>query len=206
MPDPSSRSSSSPSSPSSPSDSPGAATGTDPDPSTAPATGPAPGPSSGHWSGAPTASIEIAATQAAVYACVADPTTYPSWLPGADRVRSVDASWPDPGSAFHHVVGWGPLKVADTTEVLAVDAPTRLDLRARLGPFGAADVRFDLTDVGRVGEGAATRVDVYEKPQEGVLAVAWKTLGRFQLRVGLWGRNELALRRLKRYCEEGDGA
>ena len=59
-----------------------------------------------------------------VFAVVSDPTTYPDWLVGAREIRSVDDDWPQPGSLFHHRVGLvGPLTVADSPEVLEVDAP-----------------------------------------------------------------------------------
>src|SRR5947209_6120364 len=53
------------------------------------------------------ASREIAASTADVYAVLIDPRSYPSWLPGAEGIREVDADWPAPGSRFHHRVRFG---------------------------------------------------------------------------------------------------
>ena len=36
-----------------------------------------------------------------------DPTTYPSWLVGAEEIRAVSDDWPAVGSRFNHVVGCG---------------------------------------------------------------------------------------------------
>lgn len=159
-----------------------------------------------HWSDAPSATIEIDAEPEAVFAVISDPSTYPEWLPGARRIRSIDPGWPAPGTAFHHVVGVGPVRVADRTEVLAIDPPRQFDLRARIGPFGSADVRFDLTEVEGPDGRPGTSIEVFERPQEGAVALAWRTLARVNIRIGLWGRNELAVRRLKEWCERsGDG-
>ena len=51
---------------------------------------------------------EFAAPVETVFAVLTDPTTYPSWLIGAADIRSIDRSWPAPGSRFHHRVGVGP--------------------------------------------------------------------------------------------------
>ena len=67
--------------------------------------------------------VDIAASPDRVFDVLLDPTTYPDWLRGAKRIREVDTSWPEPGSAFHHVVGAGPLALADKTTVVGHARP-----------------------------------------------------------------------------------
>jgi uncharacterized protein YndB with AHSA1/START domain len=96
-----------------------------------------------------------------VYEVVSDPTTFPEWLVGAREIRSVDDDWPKVGSRFHHRVGLvGPLTVADSSEVLAVDPPTLLVLEVRARPFGRARAEFRLADAG----GDRTRITLSETP------------------------------------------
>lgn len=100
-----------------------------------------------------------------VFAALADPETYPHWLIGARDIRSVDEHWPEPGSRFHHRVGLiGPLKVSDSTEVLAVDEPHRLSLEVRARPFGRGRATFTLTDAVADGGEPATDVEIDEVP------------------------------------------
>ena len=40
-----------------------------------------------------------------VFAVLADPTTYPDWLVGAQAIRDVDPAWPAPGAKFSHRIG-----------------------------------------------------------------------------------------------------
>jgi uncharacterized protein YndB with AHSA1/START domain len=71
-----------------------------------------------------------------VYDVLADPTTYPDWLAGAQRIRHVDSEFPKPGSRFDHEVG--PTKqatVADDTKALTARRPHRLDLEVHAGPM-----------------------------------------------------------------------
>lgn len=98
-----------------------------------------------------------------VYAAISDPSTYPHWLIGARDPRSIDDDWPAKGSCFHHRVGLvGPLKVADTTEVLAIEAPTMLKLEVRARPFVRVIATFGLTAEG--GSAApSTRVSITEE-------------------------------------------
>ena len=59
---------------------------------------------------------------------IADPSTYPDWLVGAQTIRSVDDAWPDEGSAFRHVIGVPPLVVRGSTTSTCVEPGRRLDL------------------------------------------------------------------------------
>lgn len=88
-----------------------------------------------------------------------DVRTYPTWLIGARRIRSVDEGWPAPGTAFHHVVGIGPLTIADATRSVAVEDSRRLELEVRARPAIVATVVFELRDV---PEG--TEVTMEERP------------------------------------------
>lgn len=79
-------------------------------------------------------------TPDAVFSVLADGWLYPSWVVGASRVRDVDEHWPAPGSRLHHSVGAWPMLIDDYTEVLELDAPRLIRLRARGWPTGEAEV------------------------------------------------------------------
>ena len=79
-------------------------------------------------------SAVVPAARLEVFTVISDPTTYPQWLVGAQRMRSVDSRFPEPGSSFHHSVGPSEgLTIDDSSEVLDVDAPNRLVLEVRVG-------------------------------------------------------------------------
>jgi uncharacterized protein YndB with AHSA1/START domain len=79
-----------------------------------------------------------------VFAVLADPKSYADWVVGSHSIRDADPDWPAVGSRFHHRVGVGPLTVKDHTEVLEVDPPHRLVLRARARPLGTAKIELVL--------------------------------------------------------------
>ncbi|MGV3759279.1 MAG: SRPBCC family protein [Actinomycetota bacterium] len=93
-----------------------------------------------------TVETTIAAPRADVWEALVDVRTYPTWLLGARRIRFVDDAWPAPGSAFHHVVGVGPIRIADATRSVAVDPGRRLELVVRARPALEATVVFELAD------------------------------------------------------------
>jgi len=93
-----------------------------------------------------TVEVTIAAPRADVWEALVDVRTYPSWLIGARRIRAVDEHWPAPGSAFHHVVGAGPVRIADRTRSVAVDPLSRFELDVRAWPALRATVVFELRD------------------------------------------------------------
>ena len=101
----------------------------------------------------------INAPPAAVDAVLEDPTTYPSWLGGARRIRSVDRGWPQVGRGFDHEVGAGPVEVHDRTVVTGRRPGRELRLLARARPLLVAEVRFELAPI----EGA-TRLEMTETP------------------------------------------
>ena len=98
-----------------------------------------------------------------VFDVLSDGWSYSSWVVGASHIRKVDSGWPERGSRIHHSVGPWPLVVKDVTSVEHIDAPYRLVLKARLWPYGAATVRFDLTPASP----GATRVVMTEEVMEG---------------------------------------
>ncbi len=92
---------------------------------------------------------DIPAPAGAVFDALLDPETYPHWLVGAKEIRAVDDNWPEVGSRFHHRVGLGgPVTVADSTKVLAIDAPNLLSLEVRARPLGRGVATFTLTSNG----------------------------------------------------------
>ena len=106
-------------------------------------------------------SCEVQASANAVFDVLVDPTTYPDWLVGAKEIRAVDDRWPQPGTRFHHRVGLaGPLTVADSTKVLAVDRPRSLALEVRAKPFGRGRATFNI----RGAEDGPVTVELDEVP------------------------------------------
>lgn len=129
-----------------------------------------------------------------VFDILVRPETYPEWLVGAREIRSVDAGWPSVGSCFHHRVGLiGPITVADSTEVLAIEEPRRLVLEVRARPFGRGRVTFSLEDVPLVDGRPCTRITLDEVPI-GALAPATPLLNPL-----VEGRNIASLNALVAY-------
>jgi uncharacterized protein YndB with AHSA1/START domain len=127
-----------------------------------------------------------------VFAVLADAACYREWVVGSQEIHDADASFPAPGSRFHHSVGIGPLVVRDHTEVLASDPPRLLRLRANARPLGCATVTLRLQP-----RRAGTEVTMIEDPS-GPSAPLWllpttHVFGRL--------RNFESLRRLKALAE-----
>lgn len=87
----------------------------------------------------------IPATVAEAYATLVAAPHYPDWLVGAKRIREVSADWPARDSWFEHVVGFGPIQVADRTTSLGTEPDVMLELLVRARPFIAATTKFELT-------------------------------------------------------------
>lgn len=137
-------------------------------------------------------SRQIDASAAAIFAVLVDPESYPEWLVGADRIRKVDPDWPAVGSMFHHVVGVGPLKIADTTEVLDIEDGRMLRLKVRARPFISAVATLRV-----VGDSRCSVVTFEEEP-------APRTIGnlvRPVLDPTVHMRNHRSLRRLATVVE-----
>jgi uncharacterized protein YndB with AHSA1/START domain len=129
-----------------------------------------------------------------IFAVLSDPEAYADWVVGSHSIRDADPGWPAPGSRFYHRVGAGPLTVSDHTEVLEMQAPDRLVLRARARPLGTAIVRLELAP-----HDGGTRVTMTE--------VAGDPLSRLALNPLTYPlvnrRNDESLRRLRRIAETG---
>lgn len=138
----------------------------------------------------------IRATPEEVFAVLTDPTTYPRWLVGAQRIDHVQDDWPEPGAKFFHRIGVGPAVVLGSTTVRTHEQPHRLDLAAGMGPLGEAAVwfRVEPTDDGCV-------VSVEEVPRRGLARLAWR-IGTPLVIASLWGRNAVSLQSLAELVEE----
>jgi uncharacterized protein YndB with AHSA1/START domain len=102
------------------------------------------------------------ATPEQVFAVLDDPWRFADWVVGAKKIRAVDATWPEPGSRFHHRFGFGPFTIDDST-VLEERVPgERMVLRARARPTGVARVIVDLVPA----EGG-TEIQIEEHPISG---------------------------------------
>jgi uncharacterized protein YndB with AHSA1/START domain len=141
--------------------------------------------------------VEIAAPPDEVFAVVTDPRTYPDWVVGCDRIRGIDAGWPQPGSRFHHTVGAGPAKVDDSTAVVHVDHERRrLTLAASAGSAGAARVTFHVEPAHGAGA-TASLVTIEEEPTDGPTTHLPSAVTDTALQV----RNAETLRRLRKFVE-----
>ena len=136
---------------------------------------------------------QIAASPDEVFAALANPENYGDWVVGSDTIRDADPTWPKVGSRFHHRVGFGPLKVNDHTEVLEVDPPHRLVMRARPGPWGPRSL-----DAAHGSDGG-TFVTMTEMAGDRLSRLMLNRLTDPLIRL----RNAEALRRLKRIVENG---
>jgi NAD(P)-dependent dehydrogenase (short-subunit alcohol dehydrogenase family)/uncharacterized protein YndB with AHSA1/START domain len=137
--------------------------------------------------------VHIHATPEEVFAVLADPECYPRWVVGAAGIRDYDEEFPQVGARFHHEVGPGPLNLKDHSEVLEVEAPHRLVLKAKVRPLGTATIKLDLQE----SEGG-TEVLMEEVPGDRLTSLATgNPLADTVLRI----RNAEALSRLKRLVE-----
>jgi uncharacterized protein YndB with AHSA1/START domain len=130
----------------------------------------------------------MAASPEQVFGVLTDPRSYGHWVVGSDTIRDADETWPAVGSRFHHRVGWGPLKINDHTEVLVIDPPRRLDLKAKVRPLGTATVSLRLER-----RGGGTLVTMIEDAGDPVTRLVFNPLTHLLVR----GRNVESLRRLE---------
>ncbi len=107
----------------------------------------------------------VRASRDAVFDVLVRPETYPAWLAGCQEIRSVDASWPDQGSQFHHRVGLiGPITIPDSTAVLEIEPGRRLVLEVRARPLIRARAAFSLDDEPEEDGQPVTRITLDEVP------------------------------------------
>jgi NAD(P)-dependent dehydrogenase (short-subunit alcohol dehydrogenase family)/uncharacterized protein YndB with AHSA1/START domain len=138
--------------------------------------------------------IHIAASPERVFEVLSDAHRYPEWVVGAAGTLRADDDFPAPGTMFRHRVGLGPLTLSDITEVLELDPPRKIVLKAKARPLGTALVTIELSE--RAG---GTDLMMEERGGDKLTAlVADNPLGGVGLRV----RNTVALSRLKRIVEE----
>lgn len=136
--------------------------------------------------------IFIDAPAEQIFQLLGDPRTFSRWVVGARSVRAADGTWPEPGTAFDHAVGIGPLQLRDHTSVVSAEAPDAIELHARAVPFPPARVRLRLRP-----EGSGTRVTMDEAPANRLLSLLLGPLGHWLVAL----RNAEALRRLKLLAE-----
>jgi hypothetical protein len=132
------------------------------------------------------------ASASRAFAVLVDPETYPHWLIGAAEIRDVDDAWPAVGSTFKHVVGVGPFRIPDGTEVLEIDDGEMLRLKVRARPFIWAVATFRV-----LGDDERCVVTMQEEP-------AARTIGNFVRPImdpTMHVRNHRSLRRLARVVE-----
>mgnify|MGYP001045175109 FL=1 len=129
-----------------------------------------------------------------VFAVLTDPDAYGYWVVGSKEIRGADPDWPQPGSQFHHTVGFGPFTVQDATRVELYEPPRRLRLRAKARPLGTARVTMEL----KPADGG-TDVTMIEDPADPLTAIVFNPLTHLLVR----GRNVESLRRLKQLAEDG---
>ena len=116
----------------------------------------------------------------------------PRWVLGARRIRSVDASWPDEGSRFHHAIGNAAGELHDSSKVLERDRPHRIVLEVRFRPTGVARVTIETAE-----SQEGTEVVLEEHPERGPFAL----LPRVVTDPMLWVRNLVSLQRLRHEIE-----
>jgi uncharacterized protein YndB with AHSA1/START domain len=140
----------------------------------------------------------VAAAPDAVWDVLMDAHSYAHWVVGSKEVREPDASWPQPGSRFHHTIGiGGPLTVKDHTEIEEISAPLSLVLLAKTRPWAVARVELYLKP-----EDDGTTLIMEERPVGGLVARAASVL----LDPLIKARNTESLRRLKRLAERRDSS
>jgi uncharacterized protein YndB with AHSA1/START domain len=130
----------------------------------------------------------MAASPEQIFAVLSDPDAYGDWVVGSDFIRDADEGWPAVGTRFHHRVSFGPIKIDDHTEVIAVDEPERLQLKAKVRPLGTASVTLTLQR-----HGDATLVTMIEDAGDAVTKLVFNPLTHLLVR----GRNVESLRRLE---------
>jgi hypothetical protein len=135
-------------------------------------------------------------TPDAVFAVLADPWVYPTWVVGASRLRAADSGWPEPGRKLHHSIGVWPAVLDDETVVNEWDAPRRVVLEAKTRPVGKERV---IIEVKPRGDGCVVRMEEY--PISGPLRYMPRPLVDLMLHI----RNTETLRRLE-YVAKGRAA
>jgi hypothetical protein len=127
-------------------------------------------------------------TPTAVFDVLRDGRTYEHWVVGTRAIRDVEAGWPQPGTALHYTIGYGPLRKDDETRVTAYEPDRRLELEARAWPAGSARIELRAEPVED-----GTLVSIDEHPLHGVAKLAHNPLTDLSIKI----RNVETLRRLE---------
>ena len=104
------------------------------------------------------------ASPEAVWRVLADGWSYPSWVVGASRMRSVAADWPAAGAELHHSLGVWPLLIDDVTRVLAAVPERELRLHGKGWPLGEVEIHLALRRTESGGCEIVMREDVVAGP------------------------------------------
>jgi uncharacterized protein YndB with AHSA1/START domain len=139
-------------------------------------------------------SISVAASPERVFEVLSDPFAYGDWVVGTRAILGVDGPWPEAGASLRYELGLGPLRMRDRTFAIAVQAPHRLELLAKAGPFPDVTITFEV----RAAE-AGAHVTLQEHAANPWLRAAAGPLGDLAILL----RNRVALHRLKRLSETG---
>ncbi|MEJ3651856.1 SRPBCC family protein [Actinomycetes bacterium KLBMP 9759] len=100
----------------------------------------------------------------AVWAVLADGWSYPCWVVGAARMRSVSADWPAVGAVLNHSVGPWPAMIDDKTVVRRCEPSRLLVLRGRAWPVGEAEIVIELAPADGGGCEIVLREDAVAGP------------------------------------------
>ena len=141
--------------------------------------------------------LDVAVAPAVLFDTLTDVEAYPEWLVGARHIRRTDDAWPAEGSGFDHTLGWGPVRIHDRTTVVRFAPPHELVLHARMGPLGAARVRFTVT-----ASPDGSQLALEEEPTNGLTRALWNPLTRPVVGLGFWGRNAISLQSLRALVED----
>jgi hypothetical protein len=143
--------------------------------------------------------IEVRRTTSAsadrVWNVLADGWTYPAWVVGAARMRSVGADWPAVGAELHHSLGSWPLLLNDVTRVLEARVGRELVLYGHGLPVGDMQIHLLLEPRADGGSEIVMREDAVAGPARLIPLPVRAVLVR--------RRNTEALRRLAYLAEGG---
>lgn len=79
--------------------------------------------------------VTTVASAADIWAIIADPDTYATWVAGTARSRGGAGEWPEVGASLRHRWGVWPVYFRDGTTVTGCSDRDRLDLDIRVGPL-----------------------------------------------------------------------
>lgn len=123
-----------------------------------------------------------------LFAVLADPWVYPTWVVGASRMRAADTAYPAPGAKLHHSIGVWPFVLDDETVIEVWAPPRRMVLTAKTRPAGEERV---IIEVKPRGAGCVVRMKEY--PVSGPIRLIPKPITDAVLHI----RNLETLRRLE---------